>query len=84
MVTSFQEIVELWPSPDAMAAELGVRVEAVRKWRQRDRIPADLWAAIVDTPTARAARVTVVLMASIAARPAPAEPAPREPERAAS
>lgn len=71
MTTTFRDIIELWPSPDAMAADIGARVEAVRKWKQRDSIPADWWTAVVSAGHG----VTVDDLARIAAtrRSQPAE-----------
>ena len=65
---SFRSIIDLWPSADAMAGEIGAGVAAVRKWSQRDRIPAEWWSAVLATPRVRQARVTAELMALLAAR----------------
>lgn len=59
-----------------MATELGARVEAVRKWRQRNSIPAEWWQAIAATAPGKTAGVTAEVMASLAAR------APGGPDRA--
>lgn len=72
MILSFRSIIDLWPSPDALALEIGARVEAVRKWRQRDNIPAPWWSAIVLSQTAQSAEVTFAAMANLAARRAEA------------
>jgi hypothetical protein len=66
MVDSVRNIVGLWPSAEALAVEIGAKVEAVRKWRQRNRIPAEWWNAIARSPVARAAGVTVERMAEMA------------------
>jgi hypothetical protein len=67
---SFRQIVDLWPSPTAMALDVGAPVESVRKWRQRDRIPAQYWEAVARSPPAESAAVTSSLMARLlAARP---------------
>ena len=51
-----------------MAGEIGAGVAAVRKWSQRDRIPAEWWSAVLAAPRVRQARVTAELMALLAAR----------------
>jgi len=43
-------------------------VAAVRKWAQRDRIPAEWWSAVLATPRVKKARITAELMAALAAR----------------
>lgn len=68
---SFKDIIAIWPSPDVMAAELGAKSETVRKWRQRDSIPADWWTAIIDAAQTRGATISADMLASFAARPVP-------------
>ena len=46
MIVSFSEIVGLWPSLGAISEDTGASEEAVKKWRQRDNIPADFWETI--------------------------------------
>jgi hypothetical protein len=67
-VVSFRSIIDLWPSADAMAGEIGAGVAAVRKWAQRDRIPAEWWSAVLAAPRVKKAKVTAELMADLAAR----------------
>lgn len=73
-VTTFKDVVALWGSPDALAADIGASVAAARKWPQRDNIPAEWWLPILETDVARKAGLTAEMLASLAARPA-AEPA---------
>ena len=75
MVQSFTEIVGLWPSPDAMAVELGAKVETVRKWRQRDSIPAEWWLAIVEAASRQGHQLAIKDMAELAARKRPEDEA---------
>ena len=70
--STFRDVVSLWASPDAMAADIGASVAAARKWPQRDNIPAEWWRPILETPVARDAGLTAEMMATLAAR-APAE-----------
>lgn len=75
-IAGFRSIIGLWPSADAMAAEIGAGVAAARKWWQRDRIPDDWWAAVLAAPRVKAANITADVMVSLAARvpvDAPAE-----------
>lgn len=36
-------IIDRWPSIRDLAADLNVGEDAVRKWRQRNNIPAEYW-----------------------------------------
>lgn len=67
-IGSFREVVKLWPSPDALAAEIGAGFGAVRKWPQRDSIPAEWWSRVLSTPTAQEAGLTAEIFAEFAAR----------------
>lgn len=68
MANTFREIVELWPSPDALAEDIGAKFETVRKWRQRDNIPAEWWLPVIDAAKARNLVLTSDQFAAIAAR----------------
>ena len=66
MAHSFRDIIGLWPSPDALATELGAKPETVRKWRQRDSIPAGWWIDIVEAAKERGNDLSVAEMAAAA------------------
>ena len=65
---SFKDVIGLWPSPEALAADVGAKVPAVLKWRQRGRIPAEKWSAILSTEKAREGGVTSETLVALAAR----------------
>lgn len=70
---SFRDVIELWPSKEAMAADLssaGVKASAVSKWWQRDNIPAEWWSAVLSTDKASANAVSAQLLTDFAAREA--------------
>lgn len=67
-LASFRSIIELWPSREAMAAELGAGAPAVSKWWQRDSVPAEWWSAILATDVAAGAALTADLLTRLAAR----------------
>ena len=52
-VQTFRGTVRLWPSAASLAADLGVSIEAVWKWTQRDSIPSDQWTALIAAAAAR-------------------------------
>lgn len=59
---SFSDIVDLWPTRDALASEVGASHEAVRKWAQRDFIAAEWWPSLLKTSRAKSAGVTADLL----------------------
>lgn len=74
MPETFRSIIDLWASREAMAADVGANSRAVSKWWQRDSIPADWWAVVLDTERAKSAGLTAELFTRLAARD-PAETA---------
>lgn len=65
---SFRAIIDLWPSPDDMAADLEAGRWAVPKWRTRNSIPAEWWQRLLSTDRAKTAGVTADLLTEMAAR----------------
>ena len=41
--SDFAAVVRLWPSLGAMASDLQVEYDTVRKWKDRNNIPAWMW-----------------------------------------
>lgn len=66
-IFSFREIIGLWPSPEAMADDIGAKAPAVRKWGQRDRIPSEWWDSILGSDVAGRNGLTAELMARLSA-----------------
>jgi hypothetical protein len=67
-LATFRSIIELWPSREAMAAEIGAGASAVSKWWQRDSVPAEWWSTILLTDVACANCLTAELLTALAAR----------------
>lgn len=68
-LTSFQKIIELWPSREAMAADIpDAGAWTVSKWWQRNTIPSEWWLAVLATDKARDAGLNAELLAKLAAR----------------
>jgi hypothetical protein len=65
---SFQSIIDLWPSREAMAAEIGAKPAAVSKWWQRDSVPAEWWSTILATERAVGAGLNAEALTALAAR----------------
>jgi hypothetical protein len=66
--TSFRSIIELWPSREAMASDIGAGASTVSKWWQRDSIPADWWAMLLRSEQIQQAGVTADDFARLVAR----------------
>ena len=56
-IKSFRDLVELWPTREALAAEVGAHPSAVSKWWQRDNVPPEWWALILASEVAIRARL---------------------------
>ena len=48
MVSSFRDVIAFWESHALMAAAVGAKADAVRKWAERDRIPDEYWQRTID------------------------------------
>ncbi|MGI9338344.1 MAG: carph-isopro domain-containing protein [Gammaproteobacteria bacterium] len=47
-IQSFKQIVDLWPSVNALADDLGESPAAVYKWRTRNNIPVNHWLTLIE------------------------------------
>lgn len=67
-MNSFRSIIELWPTREEMAVDIGAKPSAVSKWWQRDSIPAEWWSAVLASPLSGEAGLTAEILTSLAAR----------------
>ena len=67
-IDSFRSVISLWASFEAMAADTGAGLSAVRKWWQRDRIPDEWWSSILGTMTAKMAGLSAEKLVTLAGR----------------
>lgn len=67
-ISTFRDIIALWPSPGEMAVAIGAARATGRKWAQRDNIPSEWWSLILATSIAREAGLTAEMLAGLAAR----------------
>lgn len=67
-MNSFRSIIELWPTRDELAGEIGATPSQVSKWWQRDSIPSEWWAALLSTSKAQVANVSADTLTALAAR----------------
>jgi hypothetical protein len=44
---TFREVIDLWPSQAAMAADLGVERGAIAVWKHRNSIPPEHWPVVI-------------------------------------
>lgn len=66
-IDTYEDVIGLWPSARVMAEEVGVHPEAVPGWKKTNSIPAKYWLRIIDTPTARRAKLSLKRLAEMAA-----------------
>ncbi len=43
----FAELIEMWPSIGAFAADVGVPYETANSWKKRNSIPAKNWPEVI-------------------------------------
>jgi len=67
-INSFRQLIELWGTREAMAAEIGAKPSAVSKWWQRDSVPAEWWSPILATDVAIKEEVNAEALIDLAAR----------------
>ena len=67
-INSFRTLIELWPSREGMASDIGAKSSAVSKWWQRDSIPAEWWSPILATEIAFKEKVRAEALIDLAAR----------------
>ena len=66
MVSSFSELIDQWPTMTELAADLSEKPGTVRKWKQRECIPADRWRALLDAAKGRDIAIDETLLVRIA------------------
>ena len=59
-VMNFRDIIDCWPDTYALAEDVGYKQDSVRKWRERNSIPVEAWAAMLNSKTARKKGITAV------------------------
>lgn len=68
VMQTFKDVIGRWPSPDILAERIGAKPETVRKWRQRNSIPAEWWTRIIEVAREERIRITAEQLADMAAR----------------
>lgn len=67
MVSSFRDVIAFWKSPAEMAAAVGAKADAVRKWGERDRIPDEYWQRTIEAAAGLGKAVTAEELTRLAA-----------------
>ncbi len=79
MVSTFREVLGLWPSLRDFASEVDAPLVSARKWHQRDSIPPEFWIQVSEAAQRRGYDgITVELLTRL--RAAQPEGGPRQPE----
>ena len=67
-ISSFADVIDLWPSAEALAGDIGVRPGLPPVWKHRRAIPSKHWLAVAEAAARRGiAGVTVDALAALAA-----------------
>ena len=66
MVRTFRDVIALWDSPADLAEDVGAKLDAVRKWGERDRIPSEYWQRTIDAASARGKHISAADLARLA------------------
>lgn len=64
---TFREVIDLWPSISAFAADIGVSYVTAQVMRHRNSIAAKHWRSVVESAEERGLDVTYELLASLKA-----------------
>jgi hypothetical protein len=63
---NYSEVINLWPSVAELASDTGKSEEAVRKWKERKKIPSSNWSEVAEAAAKRNFPVDLQLLASLA------------------
>ena len=65
---SFSSIINLWPTAEAFAEDVGISGVLARQWRRRNKIPSEHWNRVVGAAACRGFDgVTLLALANLAA-----------------
>ena len=66
-IRSFRDVIELWETREALAADIGANSSAVSKWWQRDSIPAEWWSPVLSSNVAAKSKIKAEVLVELAA-----------------
>lgn len=66
-ISTFGELIALWPSRDDLATDLGVKKDRVHKWVQNNTIPAGFWRDLLAAAARRGIPLSADVMVTLAA-----------------
>jgi len=64
---TFKQIIDLWPSLNALALDLDITPNRVAVWKHRDSIPCEFWLDLVNTKVAKDAKLPLHTLAELSA-----------------
>lgn len=62
---TFSQLIEEWPTVAEFARDVGQNVEAAKKWKQRNSIPASNWIAVVEAAGSRGINISIEQLAAM-------------------
>lgn len=67
MERTFRDVLDDIGVDEALATALGVKLERIRKWRHRQRIPSEYWLPLATYAAGKGQRLSFAELAAIAA-----------------
>lgn len=67
MPESFSEVIDLWPSVEDFASDIGVPFHTAKNWRARNSIPAHRWMQVLRAAKKRRLPINAELLTRVAA-----------------
>lgn len=88
-VKTFLDVIDAWPTVEAMAKDIGVSSVKIRQWKLRNSIPGGHWRRVVEAAGRRGYRaITYALLAKLAdmgtSRPTSRRAARKSPVKSSS
>lgn len=56
-MNKFVDVIDQWPTMAMLASDTGISYDRVKKWRQRNSIPADAWKSVLRAARRRGYKV---------------------------
>lgn len=82
---TFRDVIAAWPNLDAIKADTGAEVGAIKQWRNRDNIPGEYWLALeVGAAKRSIPGITMHILGRIALAKRPPATDPEKPAEAAA
>lgn len=62
---TFSELIECWPTVAEFARDVNQNLDAAKKWKQRNSIPASHWIAVTEAANRRGIDISIESLAAM-------------------